>query len=281
MSAAAAMAVLLAGLCAGLLGYAAAPAVLARLHPECRRARRSGQVAGRPGSCGGPAFLRGLLARTGARCRLAGIRATAAPLLLLLAFLFLPLLLAALLLSRGYGPTASLFCGLAGAAFLESRIRMRIHKRQEAFSLGAYRMYRFLDAQLSAGVRITDAIRGLHEVVRTGPVREALLEFVATYELTLDLETALDRIRGGFDGFDRDMFCATLRQCVETGGAGDLLVRMEEIQFGHYMNLLQRETEAFRTRLLVHAMGAMVPCLLLILLPILNEAFQALQGLMT
>jgi len=187
-----------------------------------------------------------------------------------------PVLLTLLGLLAGRGMGASLGIALAVVGVTRAVVSGRTAARSRALTRSAYKAYRFLDAQVGSGIRATDAIRGLHEVMDDPVVKEVFVRFVATYELTLDLERSLDELRRSFKGHDSEMLCVAIRQCVDTGGGGRMLWRMEEIMFSKYFNGMQKETEGVRTRLVVAALLAASPLVMLFLLPVLYDAYRAL-----
>ena len=151
-------------------------------------------------------------------------------------------------------------------------IRSRIAERQKAFLINAYKLYYFLHSQISAGIKSTDAVRGLHAIADHPLIHGTFVRFVAHFELTLNIGESLDIIRKAFKGYDAEMLCVSIRQCVETGTAGKTLLKMEQLMFAKYFYLLQKETTKHKTRLLISGLFAMAPMIILFSLPILYDA---------
>lgn len=182
-----------------------------------------------------------------------------------------------LLFVAGFDPlrwlmTAVLFC-CAG----NSWISRRIYIRRKAFTLSLYKIYRFLDLQLEAGIKATDAFRGLPEAVQDRIVQPILIRFAANFELTLDLDKALLEIRTAFPGPDSDLLATHLRQCLQTGQAGRSLLRMEELLFARCFSLMQNDTQKIRFQLLLTALLGVSPFLLLFLFPLVMQTLSALH----
>ncbi len=170
-----------------------------------------------------------------------------------------------------------LWGGIVLISLVNSHISRRIILRQKAFAKALFKIYRFLDLQMTAGIKVTDSLRGLPEAVCDPLVRPALIRFAALYELTLNLDLALEEIRLPFSGTDFELFSTHLRQCLQTGEAGKSLARMEELLFSRYFNLMQIDTRRIRTHLLLTAILGIAPGLILFLYPFFFTAMQAMQ----
>jgi len=276
MSAALAFALFAAAL-GGSAAYFAAPTLACRTRGFLRSAMPSDDAQDRPRRSGPlPAWLEALRAKCAPVVAEAGYRAPWAWIAYLAGLTAAPALLFAVGLAVGRGAGASLCLALAAGGLTRTVVAGRAASRSRALTRSAYKAYRFLDAQVGSGIRATDAIRGLHEVMDDPQVLEVFVRFVATYELTLDLERALDELRRSFRGYDSEMLCVAIRQCVDTGGGGRMLWRMEEIMFSKYFNGMQKETEGVRTRLVVAALLSSSPLVMLFLLPILYDAYRAI-----
>ena len=165
------------------------------------------------------------------------------------------------------------------AVLVNGRITSRIAERKKAFTRSLYKVYRFLDLQLSSGVKMTDALRGLPETVADPLVHPIWVRFSALYELTLDLDAASDLVRRAFGGSDCEMLATHLRQCMQTGQAGRSLKRMEELLFSRFFSQIQQETKQIRTHLLITACLGLVPAVVTFMYPMIHEAATALQSM--
>jgi hypothetical protein len=168
--------------------------------------------------------------------------------------------------------------GLLLITLVNTWISRRIVARQKAFTKALFKIYRFLDLQLTAGIKITDSLKGLPEAVEDKTVHPVLLRFVALFELTLNLEKAFDEIRTAFRGTDSELLATHLGQCLQTGEAGRSLFRMEELLFSRYFNLMQAETQKIRLHLLLTAVLGILPGLILFMYPLISQAISAMRS---
>jgi Flp pilus assembly protein TadB len=178
----------------------------------------------------------------------------------------------------GINNSEPVWIGILLICLVNSRISVLIKLRQKAFSKALFKIYRFLDLQLAAGIRVTDSLRGLPETVQDLVVQPVLSRFSALYSLTLDLDQAFAEIRQAFPGPDSELLATHLRQCIQTGQAGRSLLRMEELLFARYFNMMQAETLQIRTRLLLTAMLGISPGIVLFLYPLIFDALQAVHS---
>lgn len=183
--------------------------------------------------------------------------------------------LAAVLYGRpvGIGCLITLLSG-----FLFSRVAaLQVMRLEKAFERDLFKIYRFIDLQLSAGVRLTDTLCGLAEAAPGSPIRMFLQRFSAVYQLTYDLDQAAEELRRLFPGADMNLLKAHLEQTLQTGRTGRSLLRMENLLFARYFSCLQTESAALRRSLLWLALIGLLPTLAALLAPLLMSAAQALS----
>ena len=156
----------------------------------------------------------------------------------------------------------------------------KIQQRKQAFIINAYKLYYFLHSQISSGIKVTDAIKGIYEIADHPLIQKTFIQFVAQYELTLNMEESLKILRRSFPGYDCDMLCASILQCVNTGMAGKTLLKMEQMMFSKYFFYLQKDTEKFKVKLIVSGVFAIIPLVMIFLLPMIFDSYSAFNALM-
>ena len=124
-------------------------------------------------------------------------------------------------------------------------IRMYYSKKNKnlVFQKNAYKIYKFLNNQYSAGVRFDKSILNLYEVVRDRKLKMELKKMGATYAYTGNIDLALEEILNFNKGFDVETLCLTLRQGVLLGNNMETLKNQEVLMFKKYFNYIQMETE--------------------------------------
>jgi len=173
----------------------------------------------------------------------------------------------------------SVLVTVAGFAWINGQVEDRIRRRKAALERSFYKVYRFVDSQMSAGIKATDAIKGLHESVDDPLIKPALIRFSARYALTLDLDQAMMELRAAHSGKDIETFGTQLRQVLATGLAGRSFLRTEELLFSRYFTLLQKQSSAIRNRLLLSAILMILPITILFLMPLFYEAMGSLSSI--
>lgn len=168
--------------------------------------------------------------------------------------------------------------GIVLLTLINTWISRRSADRKKAFTKALFKIYRFLDLQLTAGIKVTDTLRGLPDAVQDKTIHPVLVRFAAVYELTLNLESAFTEIRTAFPGTDSELMATHLRQCLLTGEAGRSMFRMEELLFSRYFNLMQNDSRKIRLHLLLIAMLGILPGGILFIYPLLFQAVSAMQS---
>ncbi|HOJ11387.1 MAG TPA: type II secretion system F family protein [Clostridiales bacterium] len=139
-----------------------------------------------------------------------------------------------------------------------------------------YKIYKYLHNQIASGIKVTDAIKNLYEVIDDKDLKEVLIRMAARYELTTDIDAALNEFISVYDSQEAESFCIAIKQGILTGDNSELLARQEDIMFKKYFNYIQSETDSCRTRSFIAAIVFTAIIVVMILVPIFFEASGAL-----
>ena len=139
-----------------------------------------------------------------------------------------------------------------------------------------YKIYKYLHNQISSGIKPTDAIRSVYEVTEDKELRGILVRLAARYELTLDIDSALEEFRSNFDAHEAETLCIALKQGIETGDSKELLARQEDVMFKKYFNYIQAETDSCRNRSLAAAAVFVAIIVVMIIVPMLKDTGEAI-----
>ncbi|MGI6668006.1 MAG: type II secretion system F family protein [Acetivibrionales bacterium] len=221
-----------------------------------------------------------LLEKAGDKMRKAGYRGKYAAIIYLLTrYVFSPLLfLAAFIINFPGFIRASVLVVLVNA-IMEAVISSRKRKVGLRFQKYIYKIYKYLHNQVSSGIKPTDALRSAYEVTDDRELREILIRLAARYELTLDIDSALEEFRSNFDMHEAETLCIALKQGVETGDNKELLAKQEELMFNKYFNYIQAETDDCRNRSLAAAAVFVAIVSIMIIVPLLNEMGRAIGSI--
>lgn len=140
-----------------------------------------------------------------------------------------------------------------------------------------YKIYKYLHNQISSGVKATDAIKTVYEVVDDSQLKNVLIRLAARYELTLDIDNALGDFRANFDIQEVETLCVALKQGVETGDNQELLARQEDVMFKKYFNFIQAETDGCKTRSLLAVAMFTAIVVIMIVVPLFNDMSAAVS----
>ncbi|HHW49114.1 MAG TPA: hypothetical protein GXX14_10950 [Clostridiaceae bacterium] len=147
------------------------------------------------------------------------------------------------------------------------------------FQKNAYKIYKYLHNQISSGVKVTDAIKTVYEVIDDRDLRGVLVELAARYGLTLDIDASLEEFKANFDNHEAETLCVALKQGVITGDNKDLLERQEDVMFKKYFNYIQAETDSCKARSVLAAAMFVAIIVIMITVPLLNDVTDAIQSI--
>lgn len=161
-------------------------------------------------------------------------------------------------------------------SILEAVIASNKRKVNLRFQKHIYKIYKYLHNQIASGVKPTDAVRTVYEVTDDKELREILVKLAARYELTLDIDIALEEFRSNLDTHEAETLCIALKQGIDTGDNKDLLAKQEDIMFKKYFNYIQAETDSCRNRSVAAAAVYVAIVAVMIIVPMLDEVGQAI-----
>lgn len=170
------------------------------------------------------------------------------------------------------GPAA---VSLAFILLLETVIASRKRKMNLKLQRYIYKIYKYLHNQVSSGIKVTDAVRSVYEVIEDRELKDVLIRLAARYELTLDIDTALEEFRERFAVHEAETLCVALKQGVETGDNQEILARQEDVMFKKYFNYIQAETDGCKTRSMIAAAMFTAIVVIMIVVPLFNDASEA------
>lgn len=161
-------------------------------------------------------------------------------------------------------------------AVMESVISSGRRKINLRFQKYIYKVYKYLHNQITSGIKPTDAIRSVYEVTDDSELKGILTRLAARYELTLDIDSALEEFRSNFDAHEAETLCVALKQGIETGDNKELLARQEDVMFKKYFNYIQAETDSCRNRSLAAAAVFVAIVVVMIIVPMLKDTGEAI-----
>lgn len=173
-------------------------------------------------------------------------------------------------------PGRAALTGLLAVILANSWLGQKARQRKRAFQICLYKIYRFLDLQLSAGVKALDVIKGLAAAVDQPLIKPDFIRFCAQLELTLDLDRALQELEAVFAGPDMYLLASQLRNSLQTGIVGHAFLRMENLMFNRHLALIQARSKQLRTWLLLVGLLALVPIEILFAYPLIAQAIEAI-----
>lgn len=140
-----------------------------------------------------------------------------------------------------------------------------------------YRIYKYLHNQVSAGVKNTDAIKSVYEVIDDKELKDILIRFAARYDLTLDIDESLKDFCSHFNTIESETLAVAIKQGVDTGDNQNILMQQEEVMFEKYLNYIQRETENAKKKAAWAMVFFMLIIIIMIAVPMAKDMKDALN----
>lgn len=165
------------------------------------------------------------------------------------------------------------------AAIIEITIGAEKRKINLKLQRYIYKIYKYLHNQVSSGVKVTDAVKTVYEVIEDKELRGILIRLAARYELTLDIDAALEEFKSSFAVHEAETLCVALKQGIETGDNQELLARQEDVMFKKYFNYIQAETDGCKTRSMIAAAMFTAIVVIMIVVPLFNDAAEAVGNI--
>lgn len=144
------------------------------------------------------------------------------------------------------------------------------------FQKNVYKIYKYLSNQVTSGVRPTDAIKSLHEVISDHWLKCILMEAAAQYELTYDIDKSLSFLKDILTANEADTLCIALKQGVETGDNINILNKQEEVMFNKYFAYIQSETDKTKIKIALSGVFFTAVLVMMLLIPIIIDFEEAI-----
>lgn len=150
-------------------------------------------------------------------------------------------------------------------------------KVQKQLERDSYKIYKYLHNQISAGVKVTDAIKSVYEVIDDKELKDILIRFAARYELTLDIDESLKDFCSHFNTIESETLAVAIKQGVDTGDNQNILAQQEEVMFEKYLNYIQLETENAKKKATWSMIFFMLIIIIMILVPMAHDMQDAFR----
>lgn len=122
-------------------------------------------------------------------------------------------------------------------------VRWQIKREADKFKIASYKLFKFLRNQLSAGIKITQALNSLHTVATDPLLKNRLLLMASHYASTSDIDEALKYITNYYQTLEAKSLALSIKQSIETGQNDKGFVQKEKKLFNMYLNVIKRNTQ--------------------------------------
>lgn len=169
------------------------------------------------------------------------------------------------------------------SGFLFAAVEIVVYSKKKDLNMRfrryIYKIFRYLHNQISSGVSVADAIKTVYRVVHDKQIQYTLIELAARFELTSDIDYALEIFNEYFDCEEVDTLCLAIKQGIETGDNKDLLIRQEGFMFSKYFSYIQAETDRANLKSLAAAFLFVLILVIMVSVPLLQEGAEGLSNI--
>ena len=157
----------------------------------------------------------------------------------------------------------------------------RKKKAASIFQKNAYKLYKYILNQSYAGVRPSEAMKKMYEVVEEKKLRRNLMEACAKYSVSLDTDILARAILENIDTPEARSFSMTIRDKIFESRDSNLLERLEQLMFNRYFAYIQRATDNVKTRCLIAVVLLCSVVVVMVLIPTMLDVQNALNSIFT
>lgn len=197
---------------------------------------------------------------------------------MLMPFIGVLMSITALLSNNTNAALILLFTPTAAVIFL---LIARKKKAAVVFQKNAYKLYKYILNQAAAGVRPSDSMRKMYEVVSEKKLKRIMKDACAKYSVSLDTEILSGEITRSIDTPEARSFAMSIRDRLFETNDQELMERFEQLMFNRYFASIQRETDSVKTRCLVTVVLLCSVIVVMVLVPTFLDVQNALNSIFT
>ncbi len=157
----------------------------------------------------------------------------------------------------------------------------RKKKVSSVFQKNAYKLYKYILNQASAGVRPSEAMKKMYDVVEEKKLKRNLMEACAIYSVSLDTDILAKAILENIDTPEARSFAMTIKDKLFESRDSNLMERLEQLMFNRYFAYVQRATDNIKTRCLIVVVLLCSVVVIMVLIPTMLDVQNALNSIFT
>ncbi|MDX1357384.1 MAG: hypothetical protein R3232_00995 [Clostridia bacterium] len=176
---------------------------------------------------------------------------------------------------------ASIVLTLSPAAVVLFMLAARKRKAAHIFQKNAYKLYKYIMNQATAGIRPGEAMKNMYEVVEDVKLRNVLMKACAKYSISMNAGVLSGEILRNIDTPEARSFAMTIRDGLFESNDPGLMERLEQLMFNRYFAYIQRATDNVKTRCLASVVILCSVIVVMVLVPTILDVQNALNSIFT
>lgn len=169
--------------------------------------------------------------------------------------------------------------GIAPFPICAAMLALKKNERKDCFRKNAYKLYKYIFNQISAGVRPYNALKSMYRVVDDGKLRKMLRDACAKYAVSMDEKLLADELEEKINTCEAGDFASSIRNGLFESGDKKLLERMEKLMFNRYFAYVQRKTDGVRTKCLLTVVMLCMVVVAMVLVPTFLDVGNAIESI--
>jgi len=123
--------------------------------------------------------------------------------------------------------------------YMQYKISIEVKK----FRLISYKLIKSIRLQMSAGLKVTEALNSLHTIPDDKILRSRLLLMSSRFASTNNIEDALSYITDYYQSLEAKTLALAIKQSIETGSSDRGYKLKEKKMFNNYINIIKKNTQ--------------------------------------
>lgn len=148
---------------------------------------------------------------------------------------------------------------------------------KDLFQKNAYKLYRYLVSQISAGVKPKDVIINMYKITEDKTLKKILAKASGAYAITLDGKSYAKILKQEIKTEDAARFAMILEEDLLYSDNENFLEKMEEMMFNRHFSYQQKKTEKIKRGCFLAVSVFMLIVIIMVALPLMNELMQGLK----
>lgn len=160
-----------------------------------------------------------------------------------------------------------------------SMLKIKKKNKQSGFQKNAYKLYKYILNQITAGVKPCEALKSMYQVVEDKELKCILVDACAKYAVSMNEDILAQEIIQNINTPEAISFAQSIKDRLFESRDHKLLERLEQLMFNRYFAYVQRMTDGVRSKCFVAVLILCVVIVVMILIPTFIDVGNAIDSI--